>query len=417
MKNVLRDTPAVQRPSPVREESARGTGDEIDLTAYGRTWWRYRYVLLAVAVVVGAATYAINRAMTPTYEVEFRLMASEQRLDNAPEAPAGIVMFRELVESRSDAAALIQEFSLDRPPHNLTPARFLNHNVDVEVIRDSTIIRVAVRLKDRDLLVKVARRYAERVVATAQRLNVEGVDDMTRRIKEQRDTALERLTAISREVQEYRRQMQLELLQKDVDTLLERRPEALDLTVQIEGERGRVRQTEAELAGQQEVRSVPRAIDETPDSRRGNEPEGFKIRSEFLNPYVNPVYEGLQRDLSRSRTQLAYLEQQRRELVDRIELDASARKKLNRLYQVQAGLAALTRDEEVARTAYLNAANKYQDARLQTTLRTPRLHILDAALPPDAPVAPRALRNTLAAVLIALTLAAIVVITIDASAR
>jgi len=423
MKNALRDTPPVQRPSPVREETARPVGDEIDLLAYGRTWWRYRYVLLAVAVVVGASTYAINRAMTPTYEVAFRLMASEPRLDNEPERSVGIVTFRELVESPSEAAALIQEFGLDRPPHNLTVARFLDENVNVEVIRDSPIIRVTVRLKDRDLLVKVARRYAERVVTTAQRLNVEGIDDMTRRIKDQRDSAVDRLNAISRELQEYRRRTQLEVLENDVNAILARRPDALDLIVQIQGERARVRQTEAELARQPEVRPVPRATDDAPDTSaqsgagKAKEPEGLKIRSDLLNPYINPVYDGLQRDLSRSRTQLASLEQQRRELADRIDLDAPSAKKLNRLYDVRAGLDALTRDEDVARTAYLNAANKYEDARLQSTVRTPRLHILDAALPPDHPVAPRALRNTLAAMLLALTLASIVVIAIDASLR
>jgi uncharacterized protein involved in exopolysaccharide biosynthesis len=423
MKNVLRDAPGVPGPSPVREEAARPTGDEIDLLAYGRTWWRHRYVLIAVAVVVGITTYAINRAIAPTYQVEFRLMASEPRLNDEPERPIGIVTFRELVVSPSEAAALIQEFGLDRPPYNLTAAKFLDQNVNVEVIRDSPIIRVTVRLKNPDLLVKVARRYAERVVTTAQRLNVEGIDDMTRRIKAQRDAALDRLNGLSREVQDFRQHAQLEVLENDVDTILARRPDALELTVQIQGERARVRQMEAELARQPEVRSVPRATDDVPepparsDAGTAKDPEGLKIRSDLQNPYINPVYDALQRDLSRSRTQLASLEQQRRELADRIELDAPSAKKLNRLYDAQAGLDALTRDEDVARTAYVNAANKYEDARLQSTVRTPRLNILDAALPPDHPVAPRALRNTLAAMLVALTLAAIVVIAIDASER
>jgi uncharacterized protein involved in exopolysaccharide biosynthesis len=416
MTQVLRDTPAVPRPTPVRDAAGRGPGDEIDLLAYTRTWWRYRYVLLASAVIAGAATYAINRMIAPTYQVTFRLMASEPRLDNEPERPVGIVAFREFVESPSEAAALIAEFGLDRPPYNLTPSRFLN-NVDVDVIRDSTIIRVAVRLKDRDVLVKVARRYAERVVETAQRLNVEGIEDMTRRIKHQRDTALERLKALDRAVEDYQRRTQIEVLRNDVDAMLQRRTDALDLIVQIQGERARVRQSEAELAKQQEVRTVRRAVDSVRDDRGGQDSDGLKIRSDLLDPYVNPVYDALQRDLTQARAHLASLEQQRRELVDRLQLDAPSAAKLNRLYEVEAGLESLTREQQVARTAYVNAADKFEDAQLQSTVRTPRLHILDPALPPDAPVAPRPLRNTLAAVFVALAVGGIVVIAADASRR
>jgi uncharacterized protein involved in exopolysaccharide biosynthesis len=417
MTQALRDTPAVARPTSAGSNAPRGPGDEIDLLAYAHTCWRYRYVLLASVLVVGAATYAINRATTPTYEATFRLMASEPRLDNEPERSIGIVAFREFVESPSEAAALITEFGLDRPPHNLTPARFLNEDVDVDVIRDSTIIRVAVRMKDRDLLVRVARRYAERVVATAQRLNVEGIEDMTRRIKDQRDTALDRLKTIDRAVEDYQRRSQIEVLQHDVDAMLARRTDALDLVVQIQGERARVRQAEADLAKQQQVRTVPRAVDPVRDDRGGQDADGLKIRSDVLDPYVNPVYDALQRDLTQARAKLAALEQQRRELVDRLQLDAPSAARLNRLYEAEAGLAALQRDQEVAQTAYLNAANKYEDAQLQSTVRTPRLHILDAALPPDRAVAPRTRRNTLAAMFLALTLGAIAVIAIDASKR
>jgi uncharacterized protein involved in exopolysaccharide biosynthesis len=409
MKKVM---PATQAPG----------GDEIDLLEYAGTWWRYRYVLVAVAVVVAAVTNAINRHITPTWETTFRLMGTATGLEDGTTSRLSIIAFRELVESPTQAAALIEEFGLAGPPHNLTPEKFLGGHVDVEVITDSTIIEVAVRLKDRDLLVKLARRYAEGVVETAQRINTEGIDYTAERIRKERDAALERLTGTERAVEDYQRRTQIELLRKDVDTMLERRPDALDLNVRIQGARARLKQAEAELAKQPRVREVRRGVDSVASTAPPGDPSkapapDIRISGALLDPYVNPVYEALSRDVSQYRTELAALEQERKELVGRLQLDAPTAARLTRLYEAESALETLARNRDIARDAYLSAARQYENARLQSTVRSPRLQILDAALPPDAPVGPRALRNTAAAVLIALTLAAIAVITFEASRR
>jgi uncharacterized protein involved in exopolysaccharide biosynthesis len=423
MKPVLRDAPPVPAASPPRQDTGRiAAGDEIDLLAYASTSWRYRYLLFMVVLIVAGVTYAINRSIVPTYEVRFRLMGSETGLEDTPGSRLSIVAFRELVESPTLVAALVEEFGLSAPPHNLTPERFLRNQVSVDVIRESTIIEVAVRLKDPELLVRLAVRYAERVVETAQRLNTEGIDYTAERIKEQRDAALKRLTESERALETYQRTTQIELLRTDVDTLLARRPDALDLTVWIQGARARLQQAETELAKQIRIRQVRSGVDSVataPRTGQGNSarPEDLRIRGELLDPYVNPVYDALARDVSEYRAQLAGLEQERKELVERLQLDAPTAAKLGRLYRAEADLETLTRDRDVARQAYLNAANKYEDARLQSTIRSPRLQILDRALPPEAPVAPRALRNTLAAMLIALSLAVVAVLAFDASRR
>lgn len=437
--------PVLGNATPAKVPKDSRAGDEIDLLAYAASCWKYRYVLLAVALVVGAVTYVINRQLAPTYETRFRLMGTEPGLDQSPRTTLlNVVAFRELVESPTEVAGLLGEFGLDRPPYNLSPQAFLSNNVNVELIRDSTIIEVTVRLKeDRDLLVKLARRYAERVVETAQRLNTDGIDYTTARIKEQRDLALENLTHAEKELNEFRRKAQIELLRQDVETLLGRRPEALDLNVRIEGARARLRQAEAELTSIDRTRNVRRSVDVLPHvaapaapaspstatkPQAGEQPpaaekprtsgapaatEELRIRPELLDPYVNPVYDALQRDVSALRAEVAGLEQERRALVSRLNLDAREADRLNKLYEAESQLETLTRHRDIARQAYLNAANKYEEARLQSTLRSPRLQILDQALPPDAAVAPRALRNTLAAILIALAASGMAAIMVD----
>lgn len=191
---------------PGRSGAAGRPGDEIDLLAYVETCWRYRYVLLALVLLTGAVTWLVNLRLAPTYEVVFRLMASEPRVGGEPAREESVVQYREFVESQTIAAGLLEEFGLNAPPHNLTPRSFLDDHVAVEIIRDSTIVRVAVRLKDRELLVRLAQRYAERVVEVAQRLNTEGLDYTTEQIRRQRDAALERLSEAEEALRAYQQQ-------------------------------------------------------------------------------------------------------------------------------------------------------------------------------------------------------------------
>jgi uncharacterized protein involved in exopolysaccharide biosynthesis len=461
MSNVLRESPVVARGAPVRPATPAPPSDEIDLLAYAATCWRYRYILLAVTASAAIVAFAINRSITPTYEVNFRLLASASKVGDTATPAVSVTSFRELLESQSLAAALLDEFKLGGPPHNLTPRRFLEDHVAIRMIPDTMIISVAVRLNDPNLLVKVANRYAEKVVDLAQRLNVGEGEYATQMIRQELDGAVKRLSAAEQALRQFQHRTQIELLRTDVDTMLLRRPEALDLTVQIEGERGRLRQAEAELAKQERVRDVPRSLSsvaplqpltnpssaipeaspeprpaaQTPPGRLplGQPPAGASserrrpsssptaqrddqsFRQELLDPYINPLYEVLQRDVADARSRLAGLEQQRKELVGRLKLDAPAVETLNRLYEAESGLTALTRNYEVARAAYLNAATRHEDARLQIAVRSARLQILDQALPPDRAVAPHTLRNTAAASLIALTIAIIAVLVFDAS--
>jgi len=470
MSNVLRESPVVARGAPVRSATPPPPSDEIDLLAYGATCWRYRYILLALVVGVAAVTFAINRSLTPTYEVSFRLLASASKVGDTAAPAVSVAAFRELLDSQSLAAALLDEFKLEGPPQNLTPRSFLADHVTIRLIPDTLIINVAVRLNDPALLVKVANRYAEKVVDLAQRLNVGEGEYVTQMIRQELDGAVKRLSAAEQAMRQFQHRTQIELLRTDVDTMLLRRPEALDLTVQIEGERGRLRQAEAELAKQERVRDVPRSVNSVaplqpltnprrtlPDAPQPEPPSGKapaagptppgqvavgqppagaaserrqparstsppeaqrddqSFRPELLDPYINPLYEVLQRDVADARSRLAGLEQQRRELVGRLKLDAPAADTLNRLYEAESGLTMLTRDYEVARAAYVNAATRHEDARLQIAVRSARIQVLDQALPPDHAVAPRTLRNTAAASLIALTIAIIAVLVFDAS--
>ena len=480
MNNALRDTPAGNRALPSRQDSP-AAGDEIDLLSYLGACWRYRYVLLLVGMIAAGVTYVINRGISPTYEVTFRLLAAASPLDDRIPTVT-MAGFRELLQSQSLVQDVLTKVGLTQPPHNLSAQRFLAEHVSVSPTPDTSILNVAVRLSDPTLLVAVAQEYANSAVSRAQELN-EGVSaNAVDRIRKEVDESLTRLKGAEHALTEFQRRTQIELLRSDVDTMLLGRPEALELTVRIEAERARLRQVETELARHERIREARRTVDsvapltpldralpsatsterkkgstaaappdteqppgtggktpstskeqaesaaparrQAPEAVRGSslqQPdrsrEETRFRSEVLDPYVNPVYEALERDVADSRSRLAGMERQRAELVRRLDLDAPTASRLNRLYEAEAGLTQLIRERDLARTAYMNAASQYDTARLQLSIRSTRFQVLDSAARPDRPVAPRVARNTATAALVALTFGAFAVIVFDGLRR
>lgn len=467
-------------------------GDEINLAEYAAVSWRYRWVILAAVALAAIVTFVVNKQITPTYEVTVRLLATESRVIDDPTSRAiSVARFRELLESPSLVATVLQEFNLTSPPHKLTPRRFLANNLSVSEIPDTGILRASIRLTDPVLLVKLSNGYAKSAVNLAGRLNAEETDYARDSIKAQVDKAKTRLTEAEGALEAFRKKTQIELLRTDVESILDHRPDVMALQVDIETERAQLRQAEIELSQQERVRDVRRSLDSLPDTpippkpvdpnvtaerdespvsnrpftpgvdpskprvgdtsgssrgtsgrrestaSRGTAPTsasrekpdtrepvrtpppaphvGLPLRAELNDPYVNPVYEVLARDVAQSRARLAGLQSRRQQLVSELRLASPTNAKLDALYRAETELAHLTGEYEVARAAYLNASSKYEEARLQVTVRSPRLQILDGALPPERPVAPRVLRNVASAMLLALTLGVVGVLLFDSS--
>ncbi len=467
-------------------------GDEINLAEYAATSWRYRWVIAGAVLAAAVLTYVVNKQMTPTYEATVRLLATESQVgDEQTSRAISVARFRELLVSPSLVASVLQEFNLSAPPHALTPQGFLNDHLDVEEIPDTGILQASIQLTDRDVLVKLANRYAQAAVNLAERLNQDETVYARDQIKVQADQARKRLTEAQTQLEDFRRKTQIELLRKDVESVLAHRSDVLNLQVDIQTERAQLRQAEIELSRQERVRDVRSAVGSlpgsspsvaggsradpakprppdvspvwgqpmtpgatpgqpaTPGAQSAGQPAApltvsprgtvtlppaaaaplerdskdatparspdLPIRSDLTDPYVNPVYEILARDVAQARARLAGLEGRRQQLVNELKLSAPSSAKLNALYAAETQLAHLIGEYDVARTAYMNASSKYEEARLQITVRSPRLQILDSALPPEQPVAPNIPRNVAAAILLALTFSVAGVLLFDSS--
>ena len=115
------------------------------------------------------------------------------------------------------------------------------------------------RFTDPDKLVKIANKYAESAVNLASRLNTDETTYARDLLKKQADESRKQLTKAENELEEFRRKAQIELLRKDVEAILDRRPDVMSLQVDIEAERAQLRQAEIELS-KQEARSRRSAL-------------------------------------------------------------------------------------------------------------------------------------------------------------
>jgi polysaccharide biosynthesis transport protein len=407
--------------------------DEINLGEYALIVWRYRLAIVMTTLLSGVAAFVVTSRAQPVYEATAQLVVNQSKMGDQAviqAMPSLIASYKALLDNHSLAARIVKEFGLDKPPRNLTALAFQAGALSSDVVRDTNVITIKVRLPDSMLAAGVANRYAELTVDLAQRLSRDETAIARDIIKTQLDQSTERLAEAEDKLQRFKKEAQIDLVKEDVRALLGERGRLVALMVEIEGERARLSKAEQEFAKQVRVRSEPSALDiggdlrqiareaqrGTPevggDSRRINREDqrdsgaasGMQLRGESISPFINPVYEILNEQIAMSRTKLAGLEKQQAQLVGVLRLGAPQMVQLTQLYEKETQLARLETEFDLAKKVYVDVATRYEQARVQVASRTAQLQILDSALPPDRPISPRPLRDTAIALLVGLLL-------------
>jgi succinoglycan biosynthesis transport protein ExoP len=390
--------------------------DEIDVTRYLFLLWRHRLVVVAGVLLSGFVAVAASVWAARTYEATARLVVAAPKTGAASETtPAvSVATFRALLENQTVAERIVEEFGLNKPPHNLSSGRFISRAVTIEVIRDSSVIVVKVRLRDSDLAARVANRLAEAAVDLALQLSQQEAVSARDIIKTQLDGSKQRLDSAEENLETFKRQAQIELLRKDVDAVLGQRGTLLALLVEIQTEKARLAQAEALLAQRDRINTLMRSIDTDPAAMETarmslGEPASV-LPLQLRNEVVDPVYESLDQVIATSRTKLAGLEKEKSELIDVRRLDADQQAKLTLLYQRETELSRLQTEYDLSRGVYVDVATRYEQARLQVAARSAQLQLMDAALPPDRPVSRHVARNTSIAVVLGFSFMLIAVV-------
>jgi uncharacterized protein involved in exopolysaccharide biosynthesis len=113
--------------------------------------------------------------------------------------------FRPLIESRAVASQVIKEAKLDEAPYWVSPSKFFSDVVEIEEVRNSSVLLVHGRISDPNLVASIVNRVADLGAATARRVSQQEAVQARNDIKLQLDEAKTRLDVATGKLDEARK--------------------------------------------------------------------------------------------------------------------------------------------------------------------------------------------------------------------
>ncbi len=321
--------------------------------------------------------------------------------------------FVTLVTNQNVAEQTVRELKLNEAPYNLSPQALLQEVVTVRAVPASNLVRVVARLDEPELAARVANGFSDFAIdhaGKAKRSEVGAVEDD---LKTMLDEATDWLKTAETAYNDYRRTAQIELVKKEVETLLAQRAELLELNVTLDAERARLASAETELSSRAPITTLKQSVVEdrtaTEVARASGGSGQDLLGLEMNRQESNLVFQELDGQVAKTRAEVASLERQRARLLEATGLKNEELVRLSQLYEREAILEQLDVQRKMARKSYEDVAARYQGARLAAIGRTPRLQVVDAAIAPSLPVSRYLARNAMLGVVLGLLAGCIIV--------
>jgi succinoglycan biosynthesis transport protein ExoP len=392
-----------------RADPAASTIGEPPLEAYTTIAWRYKWWVLATALIGAAAGFVYGWTRPPVFEARSILTVSP--VDATPTPPGRL---RAFLVNQSLIAQVIAELGLDRPPHSVTPATFVKNNLAVDELVPGSMLQVRVRLSQPTVSAQVCNRLVALAIELNRQGNIDESQSAEQLIHKQLDTSRLQLEDLKAKLLAFKSEAHLDLRRAEVQSVLERQRELSDLEIRLAAERGRLAATTSELARRSRILPAPRAanpmgaaLERSAASSATPEPTapatGVASPSHVADPatderaaqllagsnaMIDPVYEILDYDAANGRVRVAELESRRRALVNSLGEADTRLKPLKELYKRETEQARLEADYQLASTTYENLFTRYQEARIQIMSSSSELKLIDKALVPTSPTNP-----------------------------
>ena len=431
-------TPVGSRESTLPPNLAEpsSSDEELDIGWYTQALWHRWKTILLIAIIGAAVGYAVASLRPIRFEAVTTLLVTPP--PRTPTAPVNLATFRSVLENVSLAARVVAETGLA-----ISPQTFLETALEIEQPPGTNVLKVKVRLADPHKAADASRRLASGAIALTKRLNQEEGSSLQDQLKTHLEEAVQRRATAEKELLSYQQSAQLELLKVDSEALLAERGDLLRLTIAIESEKARLAAAEKEIARQKPLLSAPRSVGaeealrhagakpespppapakpavakpETPPASTSSAEPTAGAKSEpppapakprvppstvaadpqsldLTNPYVNPVYQTLDFQIATSRTGLAALQQQLRQIVEVRKIGGPELTRLSELYRRQIELARLESNLELAQKIHGDLRVRYEESRTQALGFSPQLQLVDDAVVPDRPMPRKRLRS------------------------
>ena len=373
---------AVSQPEPSEPPRHAAEADDIDLGRYAFLLWRYRYVILAATLVSGAAAAAITLSSKRLYEASAILSLTSSKLAES-NSTVGTANFRPIVLNRAVAQKIVEQFHLDQEPYKYNGASFLEYATQLDEIRNTSLMRVAVRLRDPALAANVTNALSNAAVDFSQ--SIAQGDGIRARdmMKVELDRASARLQSASAALAVFERSAQLDLAKADLEGIVRQREEMPALVAKVEGLKAMAAQSEKEVANRQKADAATRNAGASGAADKSEE--------------SNYSYERLDRAAGENRAELARLERELQSQAGLRNSDATTIAKLRDYRQKQAEHDRLDLEKKLAEKTYSEVVGRYEGARLQVAARSAQLQVIDAAVVPSRPISRQVVSTTFTA--------------------
>ena len=354
---------------------------------------RRRWLILGVAAALGAVAAGFSLLRTRKFEATATVSVSASRLNDQTPAPVVTENYVPLMHTQAVASRVIADLKLA----GVTPSRLLDNDVTVRAVPNTHLIRVVARLTSAEQAAAVANRFAEEAVAAATRASRIDVETIERDLQQMLDAATARLRAAEQAYDGYRITARFEMVEREVETLVGQRSELMDVIVKLEGERARLARLESDLSSLAPVTPLRQAVVDEPALIEAARAAGADTREllslEMTREEPNEVYASFKVEVSKTRADVAFLEQRRQRLTASAGLEGSQLTRLTQMYERESMLARLASELAIARRSYEAIAARYQGTQLAAIGRAPQLLIVDPAIAPDRPMSPYLARN------------------------
>jgi uncharacterized protein involved in exopolysaccharide biosynthesis len=378
--------------------------------------WRHWRFIAAVAAALAVAGGVFSLARVREFEAAAVIAVSPPRLGDQTPAPVQAEAFVPLLENQSVAARIAQEFKLTEPPYRLAASALIGEVITVRPVVSSGLIRIVARIDDPEVAANLANRFAAESIEAVRKAGRDEVAAIEQALQPVLSDTAAQLQKAEKSYDEFRRTARLELLTKEVGTLLDQRSDLMKVTVELAAARAGLGLVEQEVAKREQVTSLRQNVTEAPaltEAARGSTSSARELMGlEMRREESNPVFAALDEKAATTRAEVASLERQRTQLTSGVSEKELSR--LSELYERESVLARLDLERKLARTAYEAAATRYQGARVAVLGRVPQLLVVDTALPPDRPLSRYLARNVLIGLAVGTLLAAIAVLAREA---
>jgi uncharacterized protein involved in exopolysaccharide biosynthesis len=373
---------------------------ELDLGDYIAAVWQRRHVIVGLGLLLAVVAGVASALVRPRYQATLLVRVSPSKLTDGTVINAGTfgpASLVPLMRGSEVVQAALAANRLDAPPHSLTATRFVDSYLKVSRLEDTDYVEMRVTFTDPAIAVRMANAIGQHAFAAVRAVTNSEVADLERQLKPVVEEAEQRFKSAETNLDTFRQAAQVELIKKDVDTLLLQRGELAKLQVDIDAERARLARAEHERGDRKEFDKLSQTLVDNPvlsEAARSQIDTRTLLGLSLSSEQVNDVYKKLDEAVATSRTELASLESQRDRLVKTSGLAADTLPRLREYYLRETREKRLLLEYDIAKKAFQDISERYQGARLATLSRTPLLLVVDEADLPEQPISRNVVRNT-----------------------